>query len=75
MVKYNHPSVVPPEEISGRLTGAGFALKALLWVMAWVDRTAAATAGFISAGVLKTQSGKGHGTASMRLVGVNWGSA
>ena len=71
MTKYDHPSVVPLEEISGRLTGAGFALTTLLWIMAWVERTTAATAGSISAGVLKSQSGKGQCTGSIRLVGVN----
>jgi hypothetical protein len=35
VTKYYHPSVVPPE---GRLTGAGFALTTLLWIMAWVER-------------------------------------
>ncbi len=59
VTKYDHPSVVPPEEISGRLTGVGFALTILLWTMAWVERTTAAIAGFISAGVLKSQPGKG----------------
>ena len=52
VVKYDQFSVVPPEEISGLFTGAGLALVALLWVMAWVDRRTAATAGSRSAGVL-----------------------
>ncbi len=60
VVKYVHPSVVPPEDISGLLTGAGFALAVRLWTMAWVDSTTAAMAGSISAGVLKVHSGNGH---------------
>ncbi len=52
VVKYDHPSVVPPDEISGRFTGAGLALTTLLWVMACVERTTAVTAASIPAGVL-----------------------
>jgi hypothetical protein len=57
------------------LTGAGFSLITLLWIMVWVERTIAAAAGSIPAGVLKPQSGKGHCTGSMWLVGVNWSIA
>ena len=39
-------------------------------MMAWVERTAAATVGFISAGVANTQPGKGHLTA-IQSVGTN----
>ena len=41
---------MPPDEISGRFMGAVLALAALLWVMAWVDKITAATAGSVSAG-------------------------
>ena len=63
--------MVPPEVISGRLIGAGFAFAAPAWLMAWVERTTAVTAGSIPAGVLYVQPGKGHPTASM-MVGDNW---
>ena len=49
--------MVPPDDISGHLTGAGLALTALLWIMAWVERTTAAIAGSTSSCVLKSQSG------------------
>ena len=43
VVKHDHPSVVPPDEISGRFTGAGLTLAPLLWVMACVESTTAVT--------------------------------
>ena len=52
VVKYDHPSVVPPDEISGCLTGTGLALTTVLWVMVCVESTTALTAASIPAGVL-----------------------
>ena len=49
VVKYDDPSVVPPDEIS---TGTCLALTTLLWVMACVESTTAVTAASIPAGVL-----------------------
>ena len=72
VTKYDHPSVVPPCAISGRLTGAGFALTALVCTEAWVVKTAAASTGGSSAGVANSQPAIGQRIA-MRRVGTKWG--